>query len=205
MLGAIIGDIDGHRYLENGCRLGFSRILGNGANRQTEHASAAYTELTAFLMEATDWVLKIRRGEPVEPWTVSGTKDLILGIVIGYAVRNEDDIQDYLRKVEGPARPPDVGKLARAVFRARRHDPKAVVRAVYDEAPIGVEAFVQTDNFQDALTTSFALGDDAALDGMVCGAVAGAYYGIDNGIRSSATAFLPPPMLNALQTLEDGR
>lgn len=192
MIGAIIGDIDGHRYAVNGERLGFSRI------------PAVCTDLTAFLMETAGWILKIRRGEPTAALSVSGAKGVILGIVIGYAARGEEEILGYLRHVAvGPQTIcADIGNLARAVFRARRHEAKEDVLAVYEEAPIGIEAFAQTDTFADALTTSFALGEDAALDGMVCGAVAGAYYGVDNGMRTTTLTLLSPSMVETLRAFE---
>lgn len=199
MVGAIIGELDGYRYLEHGCRLGFPRF-GEGNENQCV-PKVSLPERSVFLMKAAEWSLKIRCGGSQTLSAETG-RGLIPGIAIGYIIRSEMEIPTYLRHVARDEHASSVENLARAVFRARRHEEKETILAGGEGDLFGVEAFVQTDSFTDALTTAFSLGEDAPLDGMVCGAVAGAYYGIVPEMRSGVLSMLDPSAQDTMLAFE---
>ena len=56
--------------------------------------------------------------------------------------------------------------------------------------PQALEAFFESTSFEDAIRNAISIGGDSDTIGAICGAVAGAYYGVPNEIRYKAESFL---------------
>ena len=56
--------------------------------------------------------------------------------------------------------------------------------------PQALEAFFESTSFEDAVRNAISIGGDSDTIGAICGAVAGAYYGVPEGIRLKAETFL---------------
>ena len=68
--------------------------------------------------------------------------------------------------------------------------------------PQALEAFFESTSFEDAIRNAISIGGDSDTIGAICGAVAGAYYGVPEGIRLKAETFLDKPLLDALHGFE---
>ena len=68
--------------------------------------------------------------------------------------------------------------------------------------PQALEAFFESSSFEDAVRNAISIGGDSDTIGAICGAVAGAYYGVPEGIRLKAETFLDKPLLDALHGFE---
>ena len=68
--------------------------------------------------------------------------------------------------------------------------------------PQALEAFFESASFKDAIRNAISIGGDSDTIGAICGAVAGAYYGIPEGIRMKAETFLDAPLLKTLHDFE---
>ena len=68
--------------------------------------------------------------------------------------------------------------------------------------PQALEAFFESTSFEDAVRNAISIGGDSDTIGAICGAVAGAYYGVPEEIRSKAETFLDKPLLDALHGFE---
>ena len=68
--------------------------------------------------------------------------------------------------------------------------------------PPALEAFFESTSFEDAVRNAISIGGDSDTIGAICGAVAGAYYGVPEGIRLKAETFLDKPLLDALHGFE---
>ena len=68
--------------------------------------------------------------------------------------------------------------------------------------PQALEAFFESTSFEDAVRNAISIGGDSDTIGAICGAVAGAYYGVPEGIRLKAETFLDKPLLDALHGFE---
>ena len=68
--------------------------------------------------------------------------------------------------------------------------------------PQALEAFFESASFEDAIRNAISIGGDSDTIGAICGAVAGAYYGIPEGIRMKAETFLDAPLLKTLHDFE---
>ena len=64
--------------------------------------------------------------------------------------------------------------------------------------PQALEAFFESDSFEDAIRNAISIGGDSDTLGAICGAVAGAYYGVPDEIRDKAMTFLPQDLRGAL-------
>ena len=68
--------------------------------------------------------------------------------------------------------------------------------------PQALEAFFESTSFEDAIRNAISIGGDSDTIGAICGAVAGAYYGVPTDIRAKAETFLPPDLLETLHAFE---
>ena len=68
--------------------------------------------------------------------------------------------------------------------------------------PQALEAFFESTSFEDAVRNAISIGGDSDTIGAICGAVAGAYYGVPEEIRMKAETFLDAPLLKTLHDFE---
>ena len=68
--------------------------------------------------------------------------------------------------------------------------------------PQALEAFFESISFEDAVRNAISIGGDSDTIGAICGAVAGAYYGVPEEIRMKAETFLDKPLLKTLYAFE---
>lgn len=68
--------------------------------------------------------------------------------------------------------------------------------------PQALEAFFESTSFEDAIRNAISIGGDSDTIGAICGAVAGAYYGVPDEIRFKAYSFLDGRLLNTLRAFE---
>ena len=68
--------------------------------------------------------------------------------------------------------------------------------------PQALEAFFESRSFEDAIRNAISIGGDSDTIGAICGAVAGAYYGVPADIRAKAESFLDGRLLESLHAFE---
>ena len=68
--------------------------------------------------------------------------------------------------------------------------------------PQALEAFFESTLFEDAIRNAISIGGDSDTIGAICGAVAGAYYGVPADIRAKAESFLDVRLLETLHAFE---
>lgn len=68
--------------------------------------------------------------------------------------------------------------------------------------PQALEAFLESTSFEDAIRNAISIGGDSDTIGAICGAVAGAYYGVPDEIRVKAESFLDVRLLETLHAFE---
>lgn len=56
--------------------------------------------------------------------------------------------------------------------------------------PQAIECFLESVSFEDAIRTAISLGGDSDTIGAITGAIAGAYYGVPEGIKKNALTYL---------------
>ena len=61
-----------------------------------------------------------------------------------------------------------------------------------------LEAFFESTSFEDAIRNAISIGGDSDTIGAICGAVAGAYYGVPQDICAKARTFLVPDLIETL-------
>ena len=68
--------------------------------------------------------------------------------------------------------------------------------------PQALEAFFESSSFEDAIRNAISIGGDSDTIGAICGAVAGAHYGVPDDIRAKAEGFLDAYLLETLHAFE---
>jgi len=68
--------------------------------------------------------------------------------------------------------------------------------------PQALEAFVESTSFEDAIRNAVSIGGDSDTIAAICGAVAGAFYGVPDDIRAKAETFLPFHLIETLHSFE---
>ena len=68
--------------------------------------------------------------------------------------------------------------------------------------PQALEAFFESSSFEDAIRNAISIGGDSDTIGAICGAVAGAYYGVPADIREQAERFLDSFLTETLHKFE---
>ena len=83
------------------------------------------------------------------------------------------------------------------------------IRPIYEfdvscqgSVPPALEAFFESTSFEDAIRNAVSIGGDSDTIAAICGAVAGAYYGVPDKIREKAESFLTPDLLHVLHKFE---
>lgn len=68
--------------------------------------------------------------------------------------------------------------------------------------PQAIEAFLESESFEDAIRIAVSLGGDSDTIAAMTGSLAGAYYGVPNELRKRALTYLPRDFLDILEEFE---
>lgn len=68
--------------------------------------------------------------------------------------------------------------------------------------PQAIEAFLESESFEDAIRIAVSLGGDSDTITAMTGSIAGAYYGVPNELRKRALTYLPQDFLDILEEFE---
>lgn len=71
-----------------------------------------------------------------------------------------------------------------------------------DTVPQALQAFFESNSFEDAIRNAISIGGDSDTVAAICGGVAEAYYGIPSDLRKQAITFLDEELLNLLIEFE---
>ena len=172
------------------------------------------------------------RDDNPQPYNSWGNGSAMRVSACGWAGRTLDEVKAMSRAVtEVPHNHPDGLKGAEATavatFLARTGKSKEEVKAVVvrdyypldftlDEirptyefdvscqgsVPQALEAFFESTSFEDAIRNAISIGGDSDTIGAICGAVAGAFYGVPTDIYEKAESFLDPFLAETLHKFE---
>ena len=68
--------------------------------------------------------------------------------------------------------------------------------------PQAIEAFLESENFEDTIRIAVSLGGDSDTIAAIAGGIAGAYYGVPNDLRLKAIEYLPAEFIDILEDFE---
>ena len=68
--------------------------------------------------------------------------------------------------------------------------------------PQAIEAFLESENFEDAIRIAVSLGGDSDTIAAITGGMAGAYYGVPDYLWGTAIAYLPKDFLDIAEAFE---
>lgn len=68
--------------------------------------------------------------------------------------------------------------------------------------PQAIEAFLESEDFEDAIRIAVSLGGDSDTIAAIAGGIAGAYYGVPDDMWQKAAEYLPQEFLDILEEFE---
>ena len=68
--------------------------------------------------------------------------------------------------------------------------------------PQAIEAFLESEDFEDAIRIAVSLGGDSDTIAAITGGIAGAYYGVPDDLWQKAAEYLPQEFLDILEEFE---
>lgn len=68
--------------------------------------------------------------------------------------------------------------------------------------PQALECFFESTSFEDAIRNVISIGGDSDTIGAITGAIAGAYYGVPDDIKSTAREYVPEKLLEIVDEFE---
>ena len=172
------------------------------------------------------------RDDNPQPYNSWGNGSAMRVSACGWVGRTPDEVKAMSRAVtevthNHPEGIKGAEATAVATFLARTGTPKNVIKEVVlrdyypidftlDEirpgysfdvscqgsVPQALEAFFESTSFEDAIRNAISIGGDSDTIGAICGAVAGAYYGVPADISEKAESFLDPYLLETLHAFE---
>ena len=172
------------------------------------------------------------RDDDPQPYNSWGNGSAMRVSACGWAGRTLDEVKAMSRAVtevthNHPEGIKGAEATAVATFLARTGKSKDEIRAVFvrDYYPLGftldeirptyefdvscqgsvpqaLEAFFESTSFEDAIRNAISIGGDSDTIGAICGAVAGAFYGVPDEIRAKAETFLEEPLRQTLHNFE---
>ena len=84
------------------------------------------------------------------------------------------------------------------------------IRPIYDydvtcqgTVPQAMQAFFESNSFEDAIRNAISIGGDSDTLAAITGAVAEAYYGIEDELKETALSYVDDRLLNIVERFED--
>lgn len=74
--------------------------------------------------------------------------------------------------------------------------------ACQNSVPQAIFCFLISNNFEDAIRNVVSIGGDCDTTGAICGAIAGAYYGVPQNIKEQALTFLNEELLDVIKDFD---
>lgn len=150
--------------------------FGNGAAMRISPAGfAARTEKEAISLSET--ITAVTHNHPEG---LKGAEATVTAIYMARQGMTKNDIRDRITKVYYPLD-----------FTIDEIRPSYRFNETCQETvPQAIEAFLESDSFEDAVRTAISLGGDSDTLAAITGAIAEAYYGVPDWIRDRALSYL---------------
>lgn len=74
--------------------------------------------------------------------------------------------------------------------------------ACQNSVPQAIYCFLISNNFEDAIRNVVSIGGDCDTTGEICGAIAGAYYGVPQNIKEEALSYLDEKLLEIIKDFD---
>ena len=164
--------------------------FGNGAGMRV--SACGYFATT--LDEALDLARKSAEVSHNHPEGIKGAQAIASAIFLARQQMHKDKIRTYIEQTFGY----DLSLTCDDI----RPDYEFDVTC-QGSCPEAIIAFLESNDFEDAIRLAISLGGDSDTIGAMTGGIAAAYYGIPDKIASKALEYLPEDMIEVLNKFSD--
>jgi ADP-ribosylglycohydrolase len=157
--------------------------FGNGAAMRVSPIGWAFNTVEDVLREAE----KSASCSHNHPKGIACAQATALAVFLARKGQDKDDIRAEIEGRFGYRLTDDLEAL-------RCEAEKVGFNATWVSVPQAISAFLATDSFDSCLRETIALGCDADTQAAISGAIAEAYYGVDESLARQVTTFLNPQL-----------
>jgi ADP-ribosylglycohydrolase len=154
---------------------------GNGSAMRVSPVAVAFDRLDEVVAEAE----RSARVTHDHPEGVRGARAVAAAVFLARRRPDKREIADYVEAEFGYS----LDKPLKSVRRTFLFDPSCA-----GTVPWALRAFLEADEYEDAVRNAISLGGDADTLACIAGAIAGAYYGVPAEIEKEALARLDDPL-----------
>lgn len=123
---------------------------------------------------------------------IKGAEATSVATYMALSGKNKTDIAEYINK--------NYYKIDFTLDKIRRR--YAFNESCQGTVPYALQAFFESENFEDALRNAISIGGDSDTIGAITGAVAGAYYGIDEKTENIALKYIDDTLLKIYKKIQ---
>lgn len=157
------------RWARSGTRRGTS--MGNGSAMRVSPVGFAFNTLEDVLEEARKSALPSHS----HPEGIKGARSIASAIFLARTGNSKDDIRSYIQGTFGY----DLNRSLDDIRPGYHFDATCP-----GSVPEAIIAFLESNDFEDAIRKAISLGGDSDTIGCIAGGIAEAFYGIPDDIRA---------------------
>ena len=186
----------GLRYPKAGYGGRFRDWLVNGAGPYNSwgNGSAMRVSSTAWICSSIDKAKEMAGLQAAvthnHPEGIKGAEALASAIFIARVGGTKDDIRDYVTNEFGY----DLSRTCDSIRPRYKFDVSC-----QGSVPEAIIAFLESENFEDAIRNAISLGGDSDTIGAMAGSIAEAFYGVPDELKKKCESILPTDLREVLK------
>ena len=177
------------KWLEDETMMAYNSWGNGAAMRVSAVAYFPNADLEKVLFEAEQTALPTHNN----PEGIKGAQATAAAIFMARHGKTKIEIQDYIESKFGYELDQSVEEI--------RPD-YSFDTSCQGTVPQAIIAFLDSNNFEDAIRNAVSLGGDSDTLAAITGSIAEAYYGIPEWIKAKASSYLDKPLLTMVNNLE---
>jgi type I restriction enzyme M protein len=163
--------------------------FGNGSAMRVSPCAYAANSLE----EANFLAEKVTEVTHNHPEGIKGAKAIASAIFLAKTGKNKDEIRQYIND-----------NFYQIDFNLDDiRESYSFNSSCQGSVPQALEAFLESENFEDAIRNAISIGGDSDTIAAISGSIAEAYYGVPEVLRQKATKYLDSKLLNILTKFEN--
>ena len=163
--------------------------FGNGSAMRVSAAGWLYDTLEET-REKARWTAEVTHNHPEG---IKGAESVAAAIFLARTGHSKDEIKEYIVSEFGY----DLSRTCDAIRPGYHH-----VESCQETVPEAITAFLEGENFEDAIRNAVSLGGDCDTLTCIAGSMAEAFYGVPEELKEECRDRISPKMLEVLKRFE---
>lgn len=161
------------------------------------NGSAMRVSACAWVKDTLDEVIELARKSAEcthnHPEGIKGAEATAAAIFLARKGKSKDEIREYIHTHYY-----DMSRSLDELYNA----PYRFGALCQDSVPEAILSFLYSNDYKSAVTLAMLTNKDCDTAGAICGAIAGAYYGVPDDVKKAACKLLDPNLLDVVNDFE---